>query len=316
MYKYKNRFQTINSKKSCLYDKTRLRQQFSQFPHFCIFFFFHLRIISKPWNQYNKQPDSKTQSLDTQLYRTVSKNSNSQILKQFETNKRTTTISSKILDSHFYPLLAPRIFQSSVSRHPIPKFHCFRFPNLKLIRRYKKGGRGRGRGERDENRLERRTIGKNQRHSTPRDTATNGTGGRASGYRLPSSIQRGCIEIAKQMEPTERKKEWRRASTKLSVTGLSSWWLSSFRVARVVWGEGEGGRGGGSHAEAEGSWNQVSRGNGLIGGVPRMIFDLRRRGGWSTPPVPRPIPRPIIFLKAAGGRARLAEIRTARQIET
>lgn len=40
MYKYKNRFQTINSKKSCLYDKTRLRQQFSQFPHFCIFFFF------------------------------------------------------------------------------------------------------------------------------------------------------------------------------------------------------------------------------------------------------------------------------------
>lgn len=58
-------------------------------------------------------------------------------------------------------------------------------------------------------------------------------------------------------------------------------------VVVVVVSRGAGGFGGGGgripSAEAEGSWNQVSRGNGLIGGVPRMIFDLRRRGGCPPP---------------------------------
>lgn len=143
--------------------------------------FFHLRIISRIWNQYVN-------------------NSRKILIPKFSNNSKRT---NKFPQPRFSLLPSPESFPMQMHILPNRPFldsKRWRFRNLKLIREYikkvREGGKSIGKNDR-----------KKSRHSTPRDTATNGTGGRASGYRLPSSIQRGCIEIAKQMEPTERKKE-------------------------------------------------------------------------------------------------------------
>lgn len=108
----------------------------------------------------------------------------------------------------------------------------------------------------------------------------NGTGvGRASGYRRPHRVYNAVV--------SKSRNKWSRRGTAKKNRGARRPNYPLPAVVVVVVSRGAGGFGGGGgripSAEAEGSWNQVSRGNGLIGGVPRMIFDLRRRGGCPPP---------------------------------
>lgn len=162
------------------------------------------------------------------------------------------------------------------------------------------------------------------RHSTPRDTGTNGSGGRASGYRLPSSIYNGgCIEIAKQMEPTEReKKKKKRIEARVGQTIRYRPLVGGCRrFARRGWSGEEDPRGGGGKLKSSFTWKRFDwrrSANDFRSATPRRLST------YPTPPA-HPVrytpPRPDHFFESGGGgggggRARLAEIRTARQIET
>lgn len=244
--------------------------------------FFHLRIISRIWNQYPNNP------------RKI-------LIPKFSNNSKRT---NKFPQPRFSFLPSPESFPMQMRILPNRPFldsKRWRFRNLKLIREYIKKSEGGGKidwKERSEKISSLDTAGYGNKRN------------RWTGVRLSAPIEY-TTRLYRNRETNGADGTQKRIEARVDQTiRYRPLVVVVVVVSRSAGGLGEGGRG--CHAEAEGSWNQVSRGNGLIGGVPRMIFDLRRRGGC----LPLRYPRPIIFLKAAGGRARLAEIRTARQIET